>query len=77
MDFQNPENTAKAAITVLKRFSKSIGMPLDFSELGAKEEDIEKMAQSACHGDGRGGTVGGFVPLDDKDVANIYRLMLS
>ncbi len=77
MDFQNPENTAKAGIAALKRFLKSIGMPLNFSELGAKEEDIEKMAQSACHGDGRGGSIGGFVSLEDKDVANIYRLMLS
>lgn len=76
MDFANPEATAKAGIAALKQLLKSIGMPLSFAELGAKEEDIEKMAHTACYGDGRGGTVGGFVKLTEADVANIYRLML-
>jgi alcohol dehydrogenase len=76
MDFAHPENTAKAGIEALKRFLKSIGMPLTFAELGAKEEDIEKMAHTACYGNGNKGTIGGFVKLDEKDVINIYRLML-
>jgi alcohol dehydrogenase len=76
MDFNHPENTAKAGIAALKHFLKSIGMPSNFAELGAKEEDIEKMAQSACFGNGRQGTIGGFAKLNDKDVAAIYRLML-
>ncbi len=76
MDFSNPEVTAKAGIAALKQFFKSIGMPSNFAELGAKEEDIEKMAHTACCGDGRGGTIGGFVTLNETDVANIYRLML-
>ncbi len=76
MDFAHPENTAKEGIEALKRFFKSIGMPSNFRELGAKEEDIEKMAHNACHGDVRQGTIGGFVKLNKQDVANIYRLML-
>ena len=76
MDFENPENTAKAGIEALRRFLVSIGMPKNFEELGAKEEDIEKMAHSACHGDARTGTLGGFVSLNQQDVENIYRLML-
>ena len=76
MDFAHPENTAKAGIAALKQFFKSIGMPSNFSELGAKEEDIEKMAHTACYGDVRNGTIGGFVPLNENDVVNIYRLML-
>ena len=76
MDFSNPEVTAKAGIAALKQFFKSIGMPSNFAELGAKEEDIETMAHTACCGDGRGGTIGGFVTLNETDVANIYRLML-
>jgi alcohol dehydrogenase YqhD (iron-dependent ADH family) len=76
MDFAHPEETAKAGIAALKQFLKSIGMPSNFAELGAKEEDIEKMAHTACHGDGRQGTIGGFVKLNETDVANIYRLML-
>lgn len=75
MDFSNPEVTAVAGIIALKQFLKSIGMPLTFTELGAKAEDIEAMAYTACYGNGRTGSIGGFVPLDEKDVANIYRLM--
>lgn len=76
MDFAHPEVTAQAGIVALKTFLKSIGMPGNFAELGAKEEDIEKMAHVACYGDGGEGTVGHFVELGEKDVAEIYRLML-
>lgn len=76
MDFNNPEATAIKGIEALKNYLKSIGMPLTFAELGAKEEDIEKMAHTACYGDGGEGTVGGFVALTEQDVINIYRLML-
>lgn len=76
MDFNDPESTAKKGIEALKIFLKAIGMPLNFAELGAKEEDIEKMAHTACYGDGGDGTVGGFVSLTEADVINIYRSML-
>ena len=76
MDFEHPERTAKAGIEALRSFLISIGMPKNFAELGAKEEDIERMAHTACHGDARTGSIGGFVSLNQKDVENIYRLML-
>ena len=76
MDFYHPEKTAKAGIEALRRFLISIGMPKNFEELGAKEEDIEKMAVSCVYGNGRSGQIGGFVRLNQEDVANIYRLML-
>lgn len=76
MDFDNPENTAKAGIEALRRFLISIGMPKNFAELGAKEEDIEHMAHTACYGNGENGLTGGFVPLNQQDVENVYRLML-
>ena len=76
MDFEHPENTAKAGIEALRSFLISIGMPKNFEELGAKEEDIEKMANICCYGDGRTGRIGGFVSLEQKDVENIYKLML-
>jgi len=76
MDFAHPERTAKAGIEALRAFLRSIGMPGNFAELGAKEEDIEAMAHTACYGDGRTGKLGGFVSLNQKDVENIYRLML-
>lgn len=76
MDFEHPEKTAKAGIEALRQFLISIGMPKNFEELGAKEEDIEKLAYTACHGDVNTGTINGFVELNQKDVENIYRLML-
>lgn len=76
MDFEHPERTAKAGIEALRSFLISIGMPKNFAELGAKEEDIERMAHCACHGDARTGSIGGFVSLNQQDVESIYRLML-
>lgn len=77
MDFANPERTAKEGIEALRSFLISIGMPKNFEELGAKEEDIEKLAYTCCYGKGNeGGTIGGFVPLKQADVEAIYRLML-
>ncbi len=73
MDFANPENTAKKGIEALKGFLKSIGMPLTFDELGAKEEDIKKLAETATLGSGK---IVGFTELSTEDVENIYRLML-
>lgn len=76
MDFANPGNTALEGIKKFREFLKAIGMPVCLKELGAKEEDIEKMAQTACYGDGREGVIGNFVALKKEDVENIYRLML-
>ncbi len=77
MDFDHPERTAKAGIEALRSFLISIGMPKNFAELGAREEDIEKLAYTCCYGDGSGnGKVYGFTVLEQKDVEAIYRLML-
>ena len=76
MDFAHPEATARAGIEALRRFLCSIGMPKNFAELGAKEEDIPKLVQVLCYGDGRKGSISGFVTLNEEDCANIYRLML-
>ena len=77
MDEEHPEITAKEGIEALRSFLISIGMPKNFAELGAKEEDIEKLAYTCCYGKGNGsGKVGGFVSLMQKDVEAIYRLML-
>ncbi|MDV4149380.1 iron-containing alcohol dehydrogenase [Clostridium sp. AL.422] len=77
MDFSHPERTAKEGIEALRSFLISIGMPKNFEELGAKEDDIEKLAYTCCYGKGNeGGQIGGFVSLKQKDVEAIYRLML-
>ena len=77
MDFESPETTAKAGIEALRRFLVSIGMPKNFAELGAKEDDIEYLAHTCCYGNGNtDGTLEGFTVLHQKDVEEIYRLML-
>ncbi|WP_276929076.1 iron-containing alcohol dehydrogenase [Herbinix luporum] len=74
MNFENPEETAKEGIERFKQFLTSIGMPITFKELGAKEEDIPLMVEKL--GLGENGTMGSFVPLRAKDVEQIYRLAL-
>ncbi len=76
MDFTDPEKTALEGIERTRAFFSSIGMPVTFEELGANEKDIPEMAEIACFGDGREGTVGGFVELNKDDVEEIYRLAL-
>lgn len=74
MNFANPSETAKEGIQRFKHFLTSIGMPISFKELGAKEEDIPLMVEKLGLGENR--TMGGFVPLTSKDVEQIYRLAL-
>ena len=76
MNYADPMETALQGIERLKAFLTSIGMPIRFKELGAKEADIEKLAHAACYGDGRKGNLGGFVRLGQADVEAIYRLAL-
>ncbi len=76
MDFDNPERTALEGIAHLENFLKGIGMPLTFAELGAKEEDIPKLVDALCYGDGRDGSIYGFVKLDTEDCTKIYKMML-
>ena len=71
MDFENPENTALAGIKAFRTFLHNIGMPINFAELGAKEEDIPALVEKHGVGDGR---TGGFVALSADDIANIYRI---
>ncbi|MBO7387795.1 MAG: NADH-dependent alcohol dehydrogenase, partial [Lachnospiraceae bacterium] len=76
MDFAHPEVTAKAGIEAFRNFLISIGMPKNFEELGAKEEDIPKLADILCNGDGRPGYIEGFVKLSEEDCRNIYKMMV-
>lgn len=71
MDFGNPEKTAVQGIACFRKFLKSIGMPINFEELGAKEEDIPVLVEKFGLGDGK---TGGFVALSSEDVASIYKI---
>ena len=76
MDFENPERTALEGIDALQNFLVSIGMPKNFEELGAKEEDIPKLVNVLCRTSGRNGSISGFVTLNEEDCTNIYRMMV-
>ncbi len=76
MDFDHPEVTAREGLEKLRQFFISIGMPRNFAELGAKEEDIPALVRALCRGDGRQGSISGFVTLDENDCEKIYRLMV-
>ena len=73
MNSAHPEETAREGISRLKQFLTSIGMPINFKELGAREEDIPYMVEKLGLGNG---TMGSFVPLTAKDVEQVYRLAL-
>ena len=76
MDFAHPEVTAKAGIEALRNFLISIGMPKNFAELGARKEDIPALVKALCWGDGRKGSISGFVTLNEDDCAKIYEMMV-
>ena len=76
MDFDHPEVTALEGINAFQNFLISLGMPKNFEELGAKEEDIPKLVEVLCRGDGRDGTITGFVTLNEQDCTNIYKMMV-
>ena len=60
-------------IAAFRAWLKSLGLPLNFAELGAREEDIPFLVKKLNLS---GNTLGGFMPLADDDVAAIYRLCL-
>ncbi|MCR5477874.1 MAG: iron-containing alcohol dehydrogenase [Lachnospiraceae bacterium] len=76
MDFEHPEVTALEGIEAFARFLTSLGMPANFEELGAKEEDIPTLVKNLCCGNGREGSISGFVTLSQEDCEKIYRMML-
>jgi len=71
MDFQQPENTAHEGIGKFEQFLISIGMPVRFDELDAKEKDIPMLVKTLGLGNR---TLGSFVKLTEKDVTEIYKL---
>jgi alcohol dehydrogenase YqhD (iron-dependent ADH family) len=70
MDFANPDKTALMGIQRFEAFLKDIGLPITMKELGAKTEDIEKLASRVRYRDGQ--KLGFFQVLEKADVENIY-----
>ena len=65
---------ALAGIAAFRRWLKSLGLPLTFAELGAKEEDIPLLVRTLNL---NGNTLGGFRPLAEDDATAIYRLCVG
>ncbi len=76
MDNDNPEKTALEGIARLSKFLCSIGMPKNFADIGAKEEDIPYLVNTLCYGAGRTGTVQGFITLTPEVATEIYKMMI-
>ena len=70
----SPEERAKDGIRRYRAWLKSIGMPQNFAELGAKTEDIPALVEKLGL---KGNTLGAFRPLNDADVAGILRIAAS
>ena len=72
MNFTDPEKTAREGIDRFQAFLSSIGMPGNFKELGAKEEDIPILVKNLGITDTK--TIGNFVKLGPKNAEAIYQL---
>ena len=68
--------TAEEGIEAFRSFLISIGMPSTLGELGGRKEDIPTLVKNLCYGDGRDGTISGFVTLNEDDCTKIYEMML-
>ena len=67
------DEASTAGIAAFRGWLKSLGLPLTFAELGAREEDIPILVKTLNL---NGNTLGGLTPLAEDDVAAIYRLCL-
>ena len=72
MDYRNPGTTALEGIDRLEAFFRSIGMPVTFKELGAKEADIPLLTQKCLMNNGE--KMGYFHPISREEIAEIYKL---
>ena len=67
----DPAAAAKEGLARYRAWLKSLGMPTNFAELGAKEADIPALVAKLGL---KGNTLGSFRPLKDDDVAAILKL---
>ena len=67
----DPQVAAQEGIRRYRAWLRSIGMPQNFSELGARESDIPELVAKLGL---KGNTLGAFRPLRDEDVENVLRI---
>ena len=75
MNFEHPEVTALEGINAFQNFLVSLGMPRNFEELGAKEEDIPKLVETLFKGNPTG-KIDCFISMNAEDIMKIYKMML-
>lgn len=75
LNYENPEETALAAIEATEAYFRSIGMPVNIVELMGRTltEDEMKELSVKCTTFGRR-TIGGFVKLGEAEILDIYRM---
>jgi len=66
------KETALKGIKALKDFFSSIGLPVNFEQLGAKASDIDKLLETLKINSG--GQLGNFRKLDMEDARMIYKI---
>ena len=75
MDYEHPEETAKAGIAATEAFFASLGMPVRLKELGIGAEKLEEMAEKCTFFGKR--TLPDYKPLGKAEILEIYRLALD
>ncbi len=71
MDFDNPKLTALKGIEAFENFLLSIGMPINFRDLGIREDQIDDLVEMNHLGDG---ITKGFFGLKKEDLKEIYQI---
>lgn len=71
------KKTAEKGIRKLSGFfCKTLGLPGTLSQIGIDSSDFEKMADQCLAWKGKNGVIHGFIPLEKKDILEIYRKAL-
>ena len=73
MDYAHPQETALRGIACLRNFFRSLDMPITFSQIGARVEDIPAMVAHRAEKPG-GFPFGGFVSIGPKEMEEILHI---
>ena len=73
MNFENPEETALRGIEAHESFLREIGMPVTMKELGARTQDIPKLAAKCKRNPGTD-LIGRAWPITGAEAEEIYRI---
>ena len=71
---EDKKEICKNGIDKLKRFYKSIGLPVNLGELGINNPDIKKLVEKLHQN--KGEIIGGYYRLNAVDTEKIYNLMI-